>query len=467
MMISNIHKAALALFTMLLLLASVQVVMAADDAEDTYRKARRALNRSAYVKAAEYFAQVHTDHGGSKYAADALYWDAFARYRIGKREGMRTAIRLLDRQRDHFPKATTIPDARELAVRIEGKLAELGEGEAIYHVYRDAERLASESVRTEHKLARLEFVAATDLRDLRTPHRSEAELAEQAELEMRLMALNALMNMDSERAVPILKKVLSDQETHAELRTKALFILSQANGEEAEEILLQVLREDKDPEVRKMAVFWLGQSSSDESLTLLSGLLKSETEAGIKEQLLFAIGQNASSRAMEILKDLVRDKKTHAEEREMAIFWIGQRGDAESIEILKDIYKELDSREAKERVLFSVAQNEHDGIDWLLSVMRDKKEEMELRGRALFWAGQSGEVPLGDIVAFYNEVEDEEIKEQVLFTLAQHGSDEAIDELMKIVSEEDSIELRTRAIFWIGQSNHPRVVEFLEEIISH
>ncbi len=461
------RKATLALLTTLLLAASFQGTMAKDKAEDTYRKARHALNRSAYVKAAEYFAQVHTDHASSKYAADALYWDAFARYRIGKRQGMLQAVELLDLQADRFPEATTILDSQELIVRLEGKLAELGESDAIYHVYRDAERLGAESTRfaieTLHASA---LPTAVEFVDLRTPQRSEAEKAEQAELEMRVMALNALMNMDSERAVPILKKVLANHDNHAELRTKALFILSQADGEEAEEILLQVLHEDEDTEVRKMAVFWLGQSSSEESLAQLCSMLKSETESEIRKQVLFAIGQNTSDQAMMTLRDLARDDKTHSDDREMAIFWIGQRGDAESMEILKDIYKDLDSNEAKERVLFSVAQNEHEGGEWLLSVMRDKKEDKELRGRALFWAGQMGEVPLGDIVAFYNEAEDEEIKEQVLFTLAQHGSTEAIDELMKIVGKEDSIELRTRAVFWIGQSDHPRAAEFLEDIIS-
>ena len=87
---------------------------------------------------------------------------------------------------------------------------------------------------------------------------------------MKMTALNALMNMDPEKALPLIKKLLSSKdEASAPLREQALFILAQYDDEEAEEILIDVLRNDPDPEIQARAVFWLGQTESDEALEVI------------------------------------------------------------------------------------------------------------------------------------------------------------------------------------------------------
>ena len=66
--------------------------------------------------------------------------------------------------------------------------------------------------------------------------------------------------MDSERAMPILKKVLERRDTcSAGLRRKAVFLVSQKRTDETANILMNVARTDPDGEVREQAVFWLSQ----------------------------------------------------------------------------------------------------------------------------------------------------------------------------------------------------------------
>jgi len=58
------------------------------------------------------------------------------------------------------------------------------------------------------------------------------------------------------------------------------------------------------------------------------------------------------------------------------------------------------------------------------------------------------------------------MKEQVIFVLSQNGKGDAVDELLRIAREEPDPELRTSAIFWLGQSKDPRIIDFLEELIG-
>src|SRR5215213_5104086 len=102
-----------------------------DDAADSlYRDARDALNRRDWGRAAELFDLLVERHPRSGYAADALYWEAFALYRAGGEENERAALTRLERQRDRHPGAATRGDAEALATRIRGRLASAGDREA-------------------------------------------------------------------------------------------------------------------------------------------------------------------------------------------------------------------------------------------------------------------------------------------------------------------------------------------------
>ena len=76
----------------------------------------------------------------------------------------------------------------------------------------------------------------------------------------RVAALNALLQMNGNDALPLLKKVLERRDTCSEtLRRKAVFLVSQKRGAEAADILMATAKNDPDSETREQAVFWLGQ----------------------------------------------------------------------------------------------------------------------------------------------------------------------------------------------------------------
>ncbi len=88
------------------------------------------------------------------------------------------------------------------------------------------------------------------------------------------------------------------------------------------------------------------------------------------------------------LKDIALDRGLDDDVREGAIFWLGQRDGGG--EYLQELYRSVDSRELKEKIIFSVSQSGEDqDVRWLLDRAQDPSESTEVRKNALFWLGQS------------------------------------------------------------------------------
>ena len=102
----------------------------ADPADSLYRAAREALNRRDYGRAADLFDQVTAKYPTSGYAADALYWRAFALYRLGSTPQLKEGLDALAAQHRRFPQAATRGDAAALEQRIQGELARRGDPDA-------------------------------------------------------------------------------------------------------------------------------------------------------------------------------------------------------------------------------------------------------------------------------------------------------------------------------------------------
>jgi TolA-binding protein len=89
-----------------------------DPADEAYRAARERLNQGDYRRAAEMFAQVYRQYPRSNYAAQALYYQAFALYRNGGDRDLRAAEDALrELQSRYADEEVAQRDAEELLAR--------------------------------------------------------------------------------------------------------------------------------------------------------------------------------------------------------------------------------------------------------------------------------------------------------------------------------------------------------------
>lgn len=436
--------------------------LAQDPGDSLYRAARQLLNNERYDDAANAFVRLARRYPRSDYAADAYYWAAFALYLTGQTDGYRQALAHLAQQRRRYPRANTLGDGEALEARIQGALARQGDPAAAEWVRRHAE---SAAVATPPTPPTPPAPPAPP-----TP-RSGRNTAQAAcgdnEDDPRMVALNALLQMDADAAVPILKKVLARRDAcSVPLRRKAMFIVSQKRTAETEDILLDAARTDPDPEVREQAVFWLSQVGTERAIGALDSILQSSRDVDVQKKALFALSQIRGGRAAQILRRYAQRSDAPVEARKQAIFWLGQQRSADNAAFLRDLYAKLGDQELKERVIFSLSQTRNEeNARWLMDLALNEREPMEMRKKALFWAGQMG-ASLPDLVTLYDRTTNVDMKEQLIFVYSQRHEAAAVDKLIDIAKRETNPDLRKKAIFWLGQSRDPRARQVLIDIIN-
>lgn len=467
-----------------------------DTADSLWRRGRIAISDESWERAANAFRAIVERYPRSTYAGDALYWEAFALQRMGAQSDLRRAAAALEQQRVDYPKTATYASGESAALltRVNGRLARRGDAEAAAAVSEMAAVIARVTVAgmrpamgvTAAELARVGpeiqrglAEAAREMSVVRAqlPRASRGGRnddippgCESVVDDERIEALNALLQMDSDLALPILKRVLERRDKCSELlRRKAVFLVSQKRSEEAVDILVQAAKTDPDRPTREDAVFWLSQTRSPRAVEVLEQiLLRDAPDEEMQKKALFSLSQSGSDRAQVVLRDFAKRRDVAEEVRGEAIFWLGQqKGDANAA-FLRDLYGSIESRDLKERVLSSVSQSRSpENTRFLLQQAKDRRLDSELRKSALFWAGQSG-AATKDLAEIYDSGgDDRELRNQVIFVLSQKRNDtSAVDKLLDIARKEPDRELRRQAIFWLGQSRDPRVAKLLEEIIN-
>jgi HEAT repeat protein len=112
-----------------------------------------------------------------------------------------------------------------------------------------------------------------------------AQRAVSEQEELALAAMEGLMAQPSERALPIIKKVLAGSQTTL-VKKRALFVLSQIETPEAEDILIQTAR-SADTELRGEAIRSIGIGGQEKSLAALLSVYNAG-DADVKSDVLQA-----------------------------------------------------------------------------------------------------------------------------------------------------------------------------------
>ena len=455
-----------------------------DPADSLYRAGRQALNRNQYTRAAELFQAIQKRYPRSTYTADSYYWQAFALYRAGSDDGLRAARTALRTQATRFPKAATRHDAEVLLRRVQSQLAQRGDREADEFLRREVDSLVPpEAPEPPEPVEAAEPPEVPETpeppRAARAPRgrpprpdqgpRPSRSSSCDDEDDVRIAALQGLLNMDAERAVPILKTVLARRDAESVcLRRKAVWLVSQKRSPETSAILLGAVRSDPDREVREQAVFWLSQVPGEETVAALDSILRDpKTDPEIQDKAIFALSQHRSARAGAILRTFAERRDAPSELREKAIFWLGQHRSPDNAAFLKSLFAKLENEDLKEKVIFSLSQmGGADNYRWLMDIALNPNENIEIRKKALFWAGQGKSVDMADLVRLYDSMKDREMREQLIFVYSQRREEGALDKLFDIGRNDPDRELRKKAIFWIGQSRSPRAAQYLQDLIN-
>jgi hypothetical protein len=169
-----------------------------------YESGQGALDRSQWNSALTDFTEV-ANRGGSR-ADGALYWKAYALNKLGRRDEALAAIAEL---RKSYASSRWLDDANALEIEVK--------------------QAAGQNVSPEG----------------------------QPDEELKLMALNALVNSDPDRALPLLENLLKSSQS-LRLKERALFVLAQSNAPRAQELLQQIGKGGGNPDLQLKAIQYMG-----------------------------------------------------------------------------------------------------------------------------------------------------------------------------------------------------------------
>jgi hypothetical protein len=436
-------------------LAVALAALQSPQANQAYERGRQAIDRKSWQEAIEAFALAAQDEA---LADDGLYWQAYAYSKI---PDAKRALELVASLESRFPRSPYRDDAQALAAEIRGGSAR---------------------------------GAASEDEDL------------------KLMALNGLMQADEESAIPLLEEFLTSEKS-TRLRERALFVLAQSESEKAHAILARVARGERDPELQRKAIRYLGVHGNDRGLALLAELYRelssTEARAAVLESFMIAgdekrlldLARNepdpelrgraihllgtmdASAELWELyqseaseevkekmlqafliagddehLLEVARDRRGSEELRGSAIQLLGAEGAEDA---LWRLYQEESSLETKKQILHALFVA--GGHEKIAQVAADKSQPPEIRKAAIHNLGVSGDEAVPALLALYRSEADREVKKRVLEALFIN---DAVKELIEIARAESDPELKKRAVEKIALMGSKEAKDFLMELLK-
>jgi hypothetical protein len=247
---------------------------------------------------------------------------------------------------------------------------------------------------------------------------------------------------------------------------QAIFPLTLADSVNMTQPIYSIAKDESRPnEVRDQAIFWLSQMDDDAAVGMLDNILESSHDDRIQDKAIFGLSQHHSGKGLTILRNFAENEANSDNARGKAIFWLGQ-GHSEGSQYLRSLYPRVRSSEIKDKIIFSVSQNKDAASQkWLVDIVGNRNESVEVRKKALFWAGQTG-ASMEQLAQLYNGMDERDMKDQMIFVFSQRHEPAAFNKLMDIAKNDKDREARKKAMFWLGQSRDPRVAAFLSDMIN-
>jgi tetratricopeptide (TPR) repeat protein len=365
-----------------------------------YEHALDALDAGHWEKAAAEFQAVAAR--GGPHADAALYWQAYAEEKLGR---LAPALAILEKLEGSYPQSRWLDDARalELEVRVES-------GQMI----------------------------APD---------------QESNLELKLLALNALALHSPHEAVPLVEKMLEGP-TPLRVKRQALFVLAQSRSPQARTALVRVARSDASPELRGRAVEYVALFGGPEGQRSLEELYGATGDLAIKRQILHSFmiaGQR--ERLLQAAKDGKAPELQQQAIRDLGV--LGAQND------LGQLYRAELPVETRRHILQALFVT---GNQQKLYALAQNEKTPELRREAIrdlgLLSAAGGSAPLATL---YRGAQDRDGSRTIIEALFLSGNAKALVELAR---RETDPKLKREMIQKLALMDSKPARDYLKQLVS-
>jgi hypothetical protein len=366
-----------------------------------YARGQSALDNRHWDEALEAFNQVISRSGAR--VDGALYWKAYALGRLGRRDEAVAAIAEL---RKSYVSSRWLDDAKALE---------------------------------------LELKQASGMTV--SPDAEDNE-------ELKLMAINGLMQSDPDRAIPLLEGQLKGSAS-PKVKRNTLFVLAQSNSPKAQALLEQIARGGGNPDLQVKAITYMNdRHKPNNNAQVLSEIYASSNDVAVKRAILQAYG---NMRDKDRLLQAAKTEKS-PELRETAINYLaGNNGNPE----LWQLYQTETTTEGKLQLLRYMYSNGN--ADKLLEVVRTEKDPKVRVDAMRALASQRAGVDANTMVSLYSAEQDPQIKMSILDGLYSQRNAKA---LVDIARSEKDTKMKLRIVERLSNMKSKEATDYLEELLK-
>ena len=187
---------------------------------------------------------------------------------------------------------------------------------------------------------------------------------------------------------------------------------------------------------------------------------------GAVEENLAALSMHATPRATEVLVSLA-SAESSAYLREKAAFWLGAQRGHEGLLALHQLVRSEQDGKLREKLTFDISINSDPGATDDLIQMAKSDADSRVRAQALFWLAQkAGKKAIGTLNASIENDPNFEVKKKAVFALSQLPREESVPQLVHVADTNSNFAIRKEAIFWLGQTNDPRALAYIEQMLK-
>lgn len=337
--------------------AAVDTLAGGDaDEEKLYSQATQAINESRWATAEPLLNQVIELHG--RRAEGAIYWKAYVESKQGHASEVSATCASL---REANAQSKWLKDCNALEIEVGGKTG----------------------------------------RPVQPQNESDEEL--------KLLALNALMQGGDENALPILQQILEGNQSER-VKERALFVLAEDQSKPAQELMGQIVRGEKDPKLQIKAIHLLSAARGRQSADLLADVYSRSNNQEVKKAVI------DSYLVMGTPEKLVQVAQ-HESDPELSKHAVSELGAMGAVPQLQTMYQSASNKETKKAVINALVAAGGKGSD-LLGQIATSETDPELRSRAIRNMGVTGGSSSAPaLLAIYSKGVDPETKKAVIDAL--------------------------------------------------
>ena len=137
----------------------------------------------------------------------------------------------------------------------------------------------------------------------------------------------------------------------------------------------------------------------------------------------------------------------------------------EAAHYLAGIAHSIGGRSGSDAVSAAALSDAPDTSPDLVSIVRDANAPLDARKQALFWAGNTT-LATRELVNLYDGLAPFSLREHYVFVISQRRDDAAVDKLIDVARHDADLEIRKRAMYWLGQTQAPKAVKFLRDLVT-